>query len=300
MGMKTFNISRKHPLGALLGASLIALLLVLSAANAFAQDSGSGEKAEAYYNKGVNAFFNKEYSLAITYFQRANALDPNPVVLYNISLAQSRLGNAAEALSASVKADEMEGLPADTLLKNKARMHGYRLIIRAEKLADAQAAKAIAQAEALKAEEAGAPEAELSEEDVFGGDAFDSQDMPDAGMGVLGWAGIGTAGVGVAALVASGVLSVMLSDDLDSYESARVAGEYDRARGLQDTINDRQSLGQIMLYSGAGLLALGGALWAVDYFGGSETKESGDTLSQPTLGGSVGASGASVQANWRF
>lgn len=298
MGMTAVNISRKHLLGALFGALLVALLLVFSAGNAFAQGATTGEKAEAYYNKGVNAFFNKEYSLAITYFQRANALDPNPVVLYNISLAQSRLGNAAEALSASVKADEMGGLPEDTEVKNRARMHGYQLIIRARKITDAQASKAIAEAEASQAGES--PQAGAAHERAFDGSAFDSQDAPDSGMGVLGWGGVGAAGVGVAALVGSGVLSFMLRDDLDSYEGARVAGEYDRARDLQDTIDDRQSLGQIMLYSGAGLVALGGALWAVDYFGGSETQESGDTLSQPTLGGSVGSSAASVQANWRF
>ncbi|TDP72061.1 hypothetical protein [Bradymonas sediminis] len=281
MSMTTGAAVKKY----LLGGLLFSLLLACSAGSAVAQEPASGENAKAYYNKGVEAFFNKNYSLAITYFQRANALDPDPVVLYNISLAQSRLGNAPEALSASLKADAMGGLPDDTSLKNRARIRAYQRVVGAQKIAGAKAKADQALAKSVKAPQAGGAGVPPGSE---------------AGMGALGWAGVGAASVGAAALVGTGVLNFMLSEDLDNYEKARTAGEYERALDLQNTIESRQSLGQIMLYSGAGLVALGGALWAVDYFGSAEVQESADASLKPALSGSVGPDGARVGALWRF
>lgn len=262
----------------LVRALMVALFLVGSAGVAGAQQSSDGEKAKAYYDQGVSAFFNKNYSQAITYFQRANALDPDPVVLYNISLAHSKLGNAEDALVASLKAAEMGGLPEDTALKNTARIRGYERIIRARSAADARSAQA-AQHKELKSPGAGAPDS-----------------ASDSAVGALGWVGVGTAGAGAAALFGSGVVSLLLRADIDDYEHFRTSGEYERARAMQDKIDERQFYGKLMLYSGVGLVALGTTLWAVDYFGNAETQ----TTAMPALGGALGPDGAHVQARWRF
>src|SRR5690554_8140872 len=103
MGLKASNMMRKY----LSSGLMVALLLIFSAGAAGAQESRDGEKGKAYYDQGVNAFFKKNYSQGITYFQRANALDLDPVVLYNFSLAQSKLGNSEGGLGASVKTGEL-------------------------------------------------------------------------------------------------------------------------------------------------------------------------------------------------
>src|SRR5690625_2089135 len=109
----------------LLVAAILSLTLPLYSSSA--EDSYTDELADAYYEQGVEALFNKNYSLAITYLQRAHALDPDPVVLYNISLAESRLGNTREALRAALQADEMGQMPEDTAIKNSGRIRAFQL-----------------------------------------------------------------------------------------------------------------------------------------------------------------------------
>lgn len=286
-------------------AALIVGLVVLMAHSSpgFAQDApqaerdvgqGAGEqgaseqgasdekKAEAYYNKGVEAFFKKKYSLAITFFQRANALDPDPVVLYNISLAHSKMGNAKEALAAALEAQQMGDLPEDTALKNQFRIIGYRRILSARGVTEAINPPGQAEVDPNKKV--------LNEPDP-------DEPEPEDGMSALGWTGIGTAGVGLAALVGAGGMSFLVSDNLTEYDTAQADGDYERAKGLQSDIRDRQSLGRVMLYSGAGLAAVGGALFAYDFFGGAESAGSGSSTS---LSGAVDADGASVQLRWTF
>lgn len=249
---------------------------------AWAQQPAGGEKAEAYYNKGVDAFFNKEYSQAITYFQRAHTLDPNPVVLYNISLAHAKLGNVPEALDAALQAQKMGGLPDDTTLKNQARIHAFRRVLTAEKLAAARA-----------------PRAEVGATDLPPA-SVTAQPADRDGMGALGWTGIGLAGAGVATLAGVGVLNFMLADDVETYDKARAAGDFDTANAMYDDINDRQFIGQIMLYSGVGLVAVGGALWAVDYFGVMESAPRDESRARTAVFGTVAPGHASVQAQWQF
>lgn len=277
----TKSVTRiSHPLVVLIAA---AMLLAGQVDAVYAQDGGGGEqessdvkKAEAYYKKGVTAFFNKKYSLAITYFQRANALDPDPVVLYNISLAQSRLGNAQEALDAALEAKRMGGLPADTAQKNEFRIVAYRRALNARGIA-----------EALR------PKAQVEPTEPASADE-------DGGMSAIGWAGVGTAGVGAAALIGAGVLNFVVQGNLDEYDTARADGDYGRATGLKNDIADRQSMGRVMLYSGAGLLAVGGALWAYDFFGGQDTDTGAARAERASVFGAVGADGASVQLRWDF
>jgi tetratricopeptide (TPR) repeat protein len=235
------------------------------------------KKAEAFYDKGVKAFFEKNFPQAITYFQRAHSLDPSPVVLYNISLAHSKMGNASDALQASLEAQKMEGLPEDTVLKNEYRIAGYRRVV-----------TAIGVAEAINP-----PQAR---------DGSSDKDKPspkveEDSLGAVGWAGLGTAGLGVGALVGAGVLNFIIAGNLDEYDTARADGDYGRASGLHSDIGDRQEMGRVLLYSGAGLLAVGSALFAYDYFGSPEAAGSAD---QASVFGAVDADGATVQLRWAF
>ena len=273
----------------------IAVAFVASPASVHAQDGGDEssskvspeskqqedkEKAEAYYERGVKAFFEKKYPQAITYFQRAYSLDPDAVQLYNISLAHSKMGNASDALEAALEAQSMGGLPKDTALKNEFRIIGYRRVIAAKKVA----------------EDINPP---TVEKDTTKGDrgVEDPGPSDEEGLGAVGWAGLGTAGLGVGALIGAGVLNFIVAGNMEEYDTARADGDFGRASGLYSDIGDRQEMGRVLLYSGAGLVAVGGALFAYDYFGSTETADSAD---QATVFGAVDPEGASVQVRWAF
>lgn len=273
--------SRRRPprSSALLIAALLTLAIPTS--RAFAEEPSNEELAEAYYEQGVEAFFNKNYSLAITYLQRAHALDPDPVVLYNISLAQSRLGNTREALRAALQADEMGQMPEDTAIKNSGRIRAFQLQIAAEELAQALAPPE--EAPDLQAQITPPPSTTTLPEQkpVFS---------------PLGWAGIGTAGVGALAIAGAGAFSLVVSNQIETYNSARQDGDYQQAAALHDQIGDRQLMGQILLYSGAGLFTLGATLWTIDFFGNAKA----DKPDQLSLSAQARPDGATLQLRLNF
>ncbi|MFP4597252.1 MAG: hypothetical protein ACLFVJ_03310 [Persicimonas sp.] len=230
-------------------------------------DQSDVKKAEAYYEKGVDAFFNKKYSLAVSYFQRANELDPDAVVVYNISRAHAKLGNPDDALEKALEAQAMGGLPEDTAQKNRHRIVAYRRAVAAQDVCEAL----------------NPPVDELDE---------DSPESSDEGLGVVGWTGVGVGSIGAAGLLGAGMMTFIVSGNLDEYDTARADGDYGRARGLHSDIGDRQEIGRLMLYSGAGLLAAGGAMFAWDYFSGQESAESD---AKTAVFSTVDTDGASVQ-----
>ncbi len=233
-------------------------------------DQSDERKAEAYYEKGVDAFFNKKYSLAISYFQRANELDPDAVFLYNISRAHAKLGNPGDALEVALEADAKGGLPEDTAQKNRHRIVAYGRAAAAEDVCEAL----------------NPPVGELDE---------DTPDSSKEGLGVVGWTGVGLASAGAASLLGAGAMTFIVSGNLDEYDTARADGDYERARGLHSDIGDRQEMGRLMLYSGAGLVAAGGAMFAWDYFGGQESAPDTDDDAKTAIFSTVDADGASVQ-----
>ncbi len=234
-------------------------------------DADNAKKAQVYYQSGVKAYFNKKYSLAITYFERANALDPDPVVLYNISLAQSKLGNAKEALDAALQAQTIGGLPKDTARKNRYRIVAFRRALAAQSVCEAINPPA---------------KAKVAKE--------------DAHFGAVGWSGVGAAGLGAAALIGAGVLDIVVSGNMDKYDSARADGNYQSAKSLRADITSGQQLGRVMLYSGVGLVAVGGALFAYDFFDMGESPHDRSHVDLASVSGSVGADRASVQLRWTF
>lgn len=264
----------------LIAVLLAALLLAtIPPGSALAEQEPTNEElAEAYYEQGVEAYFNQNFPLAITYLQRAHALDPDPVVLYNISLAHSRLGNTREALRAALQAEEMGGMPEDTALKNMGRIRAFQLQVTAEEITQALAPPE-------------APQAQLPTPP-----STPSPLEPPPAIRPLGWIGIGTAGAGALALAGAGVLTLIVGDQIESYNSARQGGDYNRALEIQEQIGNQQLLGQILLYSGAGLFAVGGTLWAIDFFGNS----AGDTPAQLSLSGSASPERATLQLRLNF
>ena len=82
--------------------------------------------------------------------------------------------------------------------------------------------------------------------------------------GTLGWIGVGTTVVGVGVLVFAGITEVELQDQFAAYEQAAEDGDEPEFLRLQGEVNDLQSRGKILLYTGLGVTALGLGLIIAD------------------------------------
>lgn len=242
------------------------------------------KEARQLAQRGAKAFVKKDYAMAVTYFQRAASLDPNPVLLFNLSLAHSRVGNVQDAREAAQRAINMgsENVPEDTWVKLHARRDAYDRAL---------AAQAMAQ-------ELAPDDPEISMGPGDGGEGGQTtvgkSVEPGSPIGALGWTGAATGVVGVGMLAGAGLVTAGVRADIDAYNDARVAGNFDRARQLQDDVDQGQQLGQILLYSGAGLAAVGTGLFVFDLVNGAETEKKATLLTAPTRGG------ASVTLHLRF
>jgi tetratricopeptide (TPR) repeat protein len=266
----------------------IALTVLIFAVAGVAPDahaqSNKKEEAQQLAQKGAKAFVKKDYAMAVTYFQRAASLDPNPVLLYNLSLAHSKLGNVSDAKDAAQRAIDMgkEQMPEDTWVKLHARLDAYDRALEARSIATSLAPD----------------EPEVSDRDDGGTTDPDTTVRKDVDtkspISALGWAGAATGVVGVGLLAGAGLVNADVRASIDSYDEARRAGEFDRARQLESDIESGQQLGQILLYSGAGLAAVGAGLFIVDVVNGSESE------SRAAVFGAPSPNGASVTFHLRF
>lgn len=204
-------------------------------------------KARAYYKSGVDAFFNQEYALAITYFKRAYSLDPNAIVLYNIALAQAKLGNVEDAFEAAAQADEMGGLPPDTTVKNRARMAAFTVAIGGKRVT-----------EIIN------PPPKIDKDKKRREQSFVER------IDTVGWTGVGIAATGVVVMGVAGFMAVSLQSDIDEYERLKAQSDFVEANQLQADIADQQETGQIILYSGAGLVGVGAAVFLYEALGFTE------------------------------
>lgn len=61
--------------------------------------AGRGAEAEAAYAAGVAAFKARDYAVALRLLERAQALDPSPVLLYNLARVYEEMGQGAQAVA---------------------------------------------------------------------------------------------------------------------------------------------------------------------------------------------------------
>jgi tetratricopeptide (TPR) repeat protein len=83
-----------------LGSSLASAAMLAAPLDAAAQDAPSpAREAAKHFERGVALYREMDYAGALVEFKRANALAPNPTVLYNIGQAQYQLQDYAAALT---------------------------------------------------------------------------------------------------------------------------------------------------------------------------------------------------------
>ena len=229
-----------------LAATLCFLTIFWVSSVASAQDAETITKVEKHFESGANLFQSGQYEQAIEEFEAGYALYPDPILLYNISLAHGKLGRVDKSLTVAELAESMN-LQEPDRTQNQSRIVALR---RAQVSQDM--APIIAQR--VKAEERERAEAEAQKrrrQDEFG---------------TYGWIGVGVAGAGVLALVGAIILDASLSSDIDAFEDAAARGdqlEYDR---LKSDIESKQSTSQILLFTGIGLTAVGAGFIVYELF----------------------------------
>ncbi|WP_146618165.1 hypothetical protein [Lujinxingia litoralis] len=228
----------------------VLLLCGLLASPAAAQNTPD-ELAQQYFDEGAGFFIEGNYARAILSFRRAYEQRPDPMILYNMSLAHSRLGNHREAYQTILATQRMEGLPDQARVRVDARVDALHVVVTAEALAPEMAEALARKAEADQ----------HSEEARAALPAPPPLQHANAGMGLVGWAGVGTTVVGAGLLTGALLIDRGLSSDLEAYQQAADQGRLDDYRRLRSDIESRASTGRILLYSGAGAAVLGLGMW---------------------------------------
>lgn len=230
-----------------------------------AQTKAEKEQAKEHFQQGAEYYTGGEYPKAIVEFVKGNALAPNAMFLYNISLSYAKLGNIEDALTAAVKAQGEKGMPDKVRDRNIGRIAAFRVALRAESAAPKieHASKQIAQIEE--------PEPDTKKVASSGG------------LGTLGWSGILLTTVGAGLGIGAYVVAGSVQDDIDLYEAAAASGDREAYDRLRVDIESGQSTGTLLLYSGIGLGTAGIVMIVVDLMSGGESESA--VYVTPTAGG---------------
>lgn len=253
--------------------SLLVVLLFFSSATAFAQSRNLSDEDAAveHFDNGARLFYEGDFSGAIVEFRKAYDYNPDPMILYNISLAHERLKNFPEAMRVGKTAAANPNLPPPVALRNDARLAAFSIALTADKITTRTAsdAKNAAIAAGFKSGFANQP------------DATPIWDR----LSPVGWSGIASASAGVILLAYSGIVNYGLSADIARYQTTPDPHEYNR---LKNDITTRSKRGRITLYTGSALAVVGAGLLTFDllYNRSSEPDEPTDLLGfsqKPTL-----------------
>lgn len=250
---------------------MVFLALLVSASQASAQSKD--ERAEEHFENASNLYFVGEYEKAIEEFEKANALTPDPIILYNISLAHEKLGNFEASIAIARVAATMGGFTEADHVRNDARILGMERILRARSVVETMPAS-VSQPEPEVVAEAPPP-------------ATSGSLLPD--WSFWQWTAVGATAVGGTMMLVAAILELSLGDEITAYEAAASAGDSDDYGALGTQIRKRQAAGKVMLYGGLAVAGAGVTLWILDSRGLLGT-ESARLLVVP--GG--------VQANVRF
>ena len=255
-------------------ALLLALCLLLPA-QAFGQDDDKVERAQEAFDQGINFYVQQEYGKAIAEFRKGHQVLPSGMFLYNISLSYIKLKNWPAAIKYAREAAARGDLPKKHAAKNHARHTAVSMRIQAGALAKAAAEKT-----------------KQDQGDLFGGGqqgGGTSQPAPSRWPGLWTYVGAGSAVVGAGLVAGAVVIGSDVQTRIDTLGGVEDKDEYDRMRS---SIESDRTVGQVLLFSGIGLVAAGSGLAVWDY-------TQSEQQAQFVLGaGAMGAPGASFRLQW--
>ena len=213
--------------------SWLLLISLIAPVSVQAQTRDTTQIAQAGFEEGAKAYLAGRYEEAIVTWQKAYEIWPAAIILYNMSLAASKLGNPHQAHIYAQQAAQNTDVPleAEYRVKNLANQRAW---------------------------EAGFIARDLAQE-VRRRNPIE----PAMDIGWAGYAGAGMATVGVGLLIGSIVVGAEAADDNAALALVDERDVYDQQRS---ELEDVQSTGRLLLYSGAGLAAAGAGLLVWDLF----------------------------------
>lgn len=229
-----------------LSSAAIALAIVLFSGAALAQSNTA--QAQQAYDDGAAYYVEGEYARAIVQFKKAFSLVENPVFLFNIALAEHKLGRADKAVDAAERALGYDALDDRTRSVAQGLVRGSTLSISARGVAEGmKSAAAVAQSESENTGEVGE------------GGIVGTAPPAESSFGAMGWAGVGLAAVGAGALVWGTILSIDLDDRYQRYNDPTRSNAAEAAE-LKESIEADRPLALGLLIGGGAIAALGATL----------------------------------------
>ncbi|MFU8804357.1 MAG: hypothetical protein ACNA8W_11150 [Bradymonadaceae bacterium] len=222
----------------------LAMMAMLCLHPMHAAAGNTEEQARHHFDEGARYFYEGDFSRALVEFRRAYQLQPDPMILYNISLAHSRLGNIKDAFDAGIAASKMEGMPAPAQVRNDARVGALSIALSADSIA-----------RSIQNTGGQASSGEPDPDHIYIPPDHDTELSP------MGWAGVAGTAAGAGLITWALVLNQKLGPEIEQYKSTESTEDYNERR---EDIDRRTTTGKIVLYSGAGLMTVGLGLWIYD------------------------------------
>lgn len=259
--------------GIALAAACLAVALVALPSSPAAQQNDDSAEAKKYYKKGMQAFYDEDYAMAITNFKRAHSISPSGTLLFNISLTYSKMAKPEDALEHAEKAAGFDDLPDDTRLKNNARMTGYRTAIQAKTLTGGSRSD--------RTSDGGEPGSGATTGGASGGAGAPA----GTDTHTLRWVGVSIGAAGAGLMGGALAVGTSVSSKIQEKQTAEQNGKFGKADDLYETIQSQQTLGQVLLYTGAATFAAGTTLFIIDAASGSSTGRAVNLVGGPTRHG---------------
>lgn len=210
-------------------------------------DSDSKEAATKHYERGMKAFEAGDYEKAVSELRTVYTLRPDPIVLYNISLAEWRSGDLEAARIAAERA-KREGLPDRAIPKTDGRIAGYRVIAQSK-----QRASDAAEVASSPAPDPAAPPGP------------DPKPAPEPqGLSARGWTGIASGAAGLGLLAGAFAIERSLASQLQPYRRSAREGDLEEYRDFQKNrlgeLRRLQTTGRIFFAAGLAAASTGATL----------------------------------------
>lgn len=207
--------------------------IVCCSSDAYAEpaDEQEVQAAQELFEEGMLAYQAKKFPEAIVLFQKAYTYVPAAAFLYNAAKVAEAMGDFDQALKFAERAGAQteEALPDQMAQANRKLIESLKIKI-AEEASRAEAAR--------RAEESHA-----------------------AAWSWVGYSGVGAGIAGLGLIGGATYLGMKASSDFDELSRVEDEAVYTNRRA---DIESSQKLGRAILYSGIGLVALGGGLVAWD------------------------------------
>lgn len=249
-------------------ASLFVVLTGMSDGNA--QSPDVIQQVQGHFDAGVEHYESEAFEEAIGEFEAGYALVPDPIFLYNISLAHGKLGRVDRSRTVAELAHSV-GLEDPDRTRNLARIKA---------LAAAQSSQSTA--------------TQMSRVTQIADPTPVPVDTSTALFTPIGWIGVGAVGAGFVGIVVAFLLDSSLSDDITEFEDAASRADAQSYEALKSDIEGTQTGAGILYIAGSALTLTGAGLIAWDLL----TREESET--QVSAGLSVGSEGPIVSVFGRW